>query len=761
MILQNPLMVLLALLSLPLIVRAYRTEELQWKIVGVLNIATVILLSLAAASPAVQTQVDTVSDKEVVYLTDNSNSMLNTSEQIDIEGVSVQEKIIGSGNSSNLESSLINSVRRNQTYLVKSDMRGIDDPQRIIDVYENHNSSMYFVKPKLPEETSISLKGPSTTVPGAENSFTATVSSTDNLQKEVTVFIDGEEVASKEVREDLTVNQEFTDKGYHRIEARVKSDDRHSSNNRYYKSVRVVEKPELLIVGESGRLQEKLSEFYDITRDTSLPEGISEYHAVVLKKKIASSEQLDPYLIEGNGLVYTGDEPMDILPVEPAEDRRSTSNPKIIIGIDISEGIGQNLKKSKNYSTRFLAGLKQELPGTQVGVFAYNSSVISFGEPEPLANESFYRRMLSIRSNVPPNGVAYQIRALRHAKDILKGSPGNIVLMTDLEIPGDGGIKRKDLSQLSPSPDSGIQLYSRPEYVSTFLDEVSSLRENVRLHTVITNKVDDAYSDRIGLEKIDSLGGSFVYRDLEDFEEKIGTRIQGGGGSDQSIVSIYDENHFITKDVDRVSVPVSGLAKVDTRDTAHKLLATSRNRPALSTWRYGLGRVAAYSAGGPDLEGFLSQEPKAVSNSISWAVGDRLRKDNISLEVDSARYPDKVEVSSDRKLDSLTRKAGGIYETEVKPESLGFHKYRNRHVYTYNYDSELENLGYRDDIIEDLAQQTGGRVLKAQDLNSIKPEITSSTSKTVDYRSFTPYLLIVALILFLGQVGYRKRRGLI
>ena len=761
MILQNPLMVLLTLLSIPLVVRAYRTEKLEWKIVGVLNIATLLLLSLAAASPAVQTQVDTVSDKELVYLTDNSNSMLNTSEQVDIEGVSVQRKIIGSGNSSDLESSLIDSVRRNQTYLVKSDFRGIDDPQRIIDVYENHNSSIYFVKPDLPKEASVSLEGPSTTVPGAENSFTATISSTDNSQKQVTVFIDGEEVTSKKVRGEFTVNREFTDEGYHRIEARVESDDRHSSNNRYYKSVRVVEKPEILVIGESGKLQEKLSEFYDITTETIPPEDLSDYYAVVLKEKLDSSEELEPFLIEGNGLVYTGDKSMDILPVEPAEDRRSTSNPKIIIGIDISEGIGQNLKKSKNYSTRFLAGLKQEIPGTQVGVFAYNSSVVSFGQPEPLANNSFYRRILSIRGNVPPNGVAYQIRALRHAKDTLEGSPGNIVLMTDLEIPGDGGIKGKDLSELSRNPSSGTRLYSRSEYVSTFLGEISSLRENVRLHTVITNDVDDAYSDRISLDEVESRGGAFVYEDFGEFEEKIGTRIQGGGGSDESIASIYDDSHFITRDLEKVSLPVSELSKVDTRETAQKLLATSRNRPVLSTWRYGLGRVAAYSAGDQDLSGFLNQEPKLVSSSISWTVGDPLRKDNKTLEVNSARYPDEVEVSSDRKLDSLIRKAGGTYETEVKPDSLGFHRYRNRHIYTYNYNSELENLGYRDEIIKSLAEQTGGRVLKARDLGSIKSEITPSTSRTVDYRSFTPHLLVVALILFLSQVGYRKRMDLI
>ncbi|NMI76887.1 hypothetical protein GLT92_00530 [Nanohaloarchaea archaeon] len=755
MILQNPLMLLLALLSIPLIVRAYRTEKPEWRIVGVLDIATLLLLSLAAASPAVQTQVDTVTDRELFYLTDNSNSMLDTSEQMDIEEVSVQKKIIGSGNSSDLQASLINSVRSNQTYLVKSDLRGIDDPQRIIEVYENHNSSIYFVKPELPEETSVSLEGPSTTVPGAENSFTATISSTDDSPKEVTVFIDGEEVTSKKVRRELTVNQEFEDRGYHRIEARVESDDRYSSNNRYYKSVRVVEKPEILVIGETGKLQEKLSEFYDIATKASIPEDLSDYYAVVLKEKLDSSEELGPYLIGGNGLVYTGDKSMDILPVEPAEERRSTSNPKIIIGIDVSGG-ENNLSESKNYSTRFLAGLKQLIPGTQVGVFAYNNSVVRFGAPKPLANDAYYERLLSIRDNVPQGGEAHQIRALSHSRDLLRESPGNIVLMTDLEVPGDGGIL---LNGSVPKVIGGGRLFDPQEYKSKFSDEISRLDSNVRLHIVLTGQVGS--SSRINDERIESNGGVFVYGDFEQFEKKINRSIQPGGGSDQSIASIYDDSHFITRDLEKVSLPVSELSKVDTKETAQKLLATSRNRPVLSTWRYGLGRVAAYSAGDRDLSGFLNQEPKLVSNSISWAVGDPLRKDNKTMEVTSARYPDEVEVSSDRKLESLTRKAGGTYETEIKPDSLGFHIYRNRYIYTYNYNSELENLGYRDEIIESLAEQTGGRVLEAQDLGSIKSEITPFTSRTVDYRSFTPHLLVVALILFLSQVGYRKRMGLI
>jgi|GEM_PF-495413 hypothetical protein len=778
MILQNPLMVLLALLSLPLIVRAYRTEELQWKIVGVLNIATVILLSLAAASPAVQTQVDTVSDKEVVYLTDNSNSMLNTSEQIDIEGVSVQEKIIGSGNSSNLESSLINSVRRNQTYLVKSDMRGIDDPQRIIDVYENHNSSIYFVKPKLPEETSISLKGPSTTVPGAENSFTATVSSTDNLQKEVTVFIDGEEVASKEVREDLTVNQEFTDKGYHRIEARVKSDDRHSSNNRYYKSVRVVEKPELLIVGESGGLQEELSEFYDITTETSLPEDMSRYHSVLLKKKPVSSEQLKPYLTQGNGLVYTGDGSMDVLPVKTVEADQNTNNPAMIVALDISKaksGINKiDIDTSRSFAFNLVKNLGNQYPGTKLGLAAYTDfhSTVSTSSPLGAKSDRLSSKITRLKLI---SGQEYHQLAIHRSIENLNGS-GNILLVTDGEIPSDRGVYSWSYrSNQNNQVRTGIEedLYpdgynigksfsygSSINYKQRVIQYINDrLDEDIQLFTVAVG--DDENKNTEFLKEMADHGGGKAYDTVEEFYQNPPQDIGGGGYGGESYATETAVPHPITSSAEGVDLAATKIDDVEVKPTGKALVETSSERPVLSTWRYGLGRVAAYSAGDSDLGSFLNQAPRLVSNSISWTAGSPLRKDNKSLEVDSARYPDKVEVSSDRKLDSLTRKAGGTYETEVKPESLGFHKYRNRHVYTYNYDSELENLGYRDGIIEDLAQQTGGRVLKAQDLNSIKPEITSSTSKTVDYRSFTPYLLIVALILFLGQVGYRKRRGLI
>jgi len=778
MILQNPLMALLTLLSLPLVVRAYRTEKLEWKIVGVLNIATLLLLSLAAASPAVQTQADTVSDKELVYLTDNSNSMLNISEQVDIEGVSVQKKIIGSENSSDLESSLINSVRTNQTYIVKSDMRGIDNPQRIIDVYENHNSSIYFVKPEMPEETSVSLEGPSTTVPGAENSFTATISSTDDSQKEVSVFIDGEEVTSKKVRESLTVNQEFTDRGYHRIEATVESNDRYSSNNRYYKSVRVVQKPEILVIGESGELQEKLSEFYDVTMKDSLPEDLSKYHSVLLKEKPVSSEELKPYLTQGNGLVYTGNGAIDVLPVKTVDTDQSTNNPAMAVALDISKaksGINKiDIDTSRSFAFSLVKNLGEQYPGTKLGLAAYTDFYSGISASSPLGTKSD-RLSKKIARLKLISGQEYHQLAIHRSTENLNGS-GNILLVTDGEIPSDRGVyswsfrsnqnnKVRTSIEEDLYPDGynigksfsyGSSINYR-ENVIQYIDD--RLDEDVQLFTVAVG--DDKNKNTEFLEELADHGGGKAYGTVEEFYQDPPQDIGGGGYRGESYAAETEIPHPIMSSVENVEVAATKIDDVEVKPTGKALVETSSERPVLSTWRYGLGRVAAYSAGDQDLRGFLNQEPKLVSSSISWTVGDPLRKDNNTLEVTSARYPDEVEVSSDRKLDSLTRKAGGTYETEIKPESLGFHRYRNRHVYAYNYNSELENLGYRDEIIKSLAEQTGGRVLEARDLGSIKSEITPSTSRTVNYRSFTPHLLVVALILFLSQVGYRKRMGLI
>lgn len=778
MILQNPLLVLLTLLSIPLVVRAYRTEKLEWKIVGALNIATLLLLSLAAASPAVQTQAETVSEKELVYLTDSSDSMLNTSEQVDIEGVSVQRKIIGSGNSSNLESSLIDSVRSNQTYLVESDLRGIDDPQRIVDVYENHNSSIYFVKPELPKETSVSLKGPLTTVPGAENSFTATISSTDDSQKEVSVFIDGEEVTSKKVRGELTVNQEFTDRGYHRIEATVESDDRYSSNNRYYKSVRVVEKPEILIAGESGKLQEKLSEFYDVTTKDSLPEDLSRYHSVLLKEKPVSSEELKPYLTQGNGLVYTGNGAIDVLPVKTVDTDQSTNNPAMAVALDISKaksGINKiDIDTSRSFAFSLVKNLGEQYPGTKLGLAAYTDFYSGISASSPLGTKSD-RLSKKIARLQLISGQEYHQLAIHRSTENLNGS-GNILLVTDGEIPSDRGVyswsfrsnqnnKVRTSIEEDLYPDGynigksfsyGSSINYR-ENVIQYIDD--RLDEDVQLFTVAVG--DDENKNTEFLEELAHHGGGEAYATVEEFYQDPPKDIGGGGYRGESYATETDIPHPITSSVENVEVAATKIDDVEVKPTGKALVETSSERPVLSTWRYGLGRVAAYSAGDSDLGGFLNQEPKLVSSSISWTVGDPLRKDNKTLEVNSARYPDEVEVSSDRKLDSLTRKAGGTYETEIKPESLGFHRYRNRHVYAYNYNSELENIGYRDEIIKSLAEQTGGRVLEARDLGSIKSEITPSTSRTVDYRSFTPHLLVVALILFLSQVGYRKRTGLI
>ena len=761
MIIQNPVMILVCLFSIPFIYRAFKADGKNWKAVAGINACIIVVLGVAASSPALQEGTQVLTNKNMVYLNDKSASMMGVSQDVNIDEVSVQERVIASGNTLDLGKSIVNSVKEDQTYLVKSDLRGVKSPQKIINVFQEHNSSLYFVKPELPEETSVILEGPSETVPGAENRFTATISSTKDNPKRIDLYVDGEKVKSEKTSDEITLEREFQNKGYHRIEARIIPSDKYGSNNRYYKSVRVVDKPQLLLLGEEGELYDRLSEFYNIDVKASLPDNISNYHAIIMKKNIDASTRLENYLINGNGLVYTGDQTMDVLPVRQDQDSRDTSNPKIAVGIDISTGIGENLKRSKNYSTRFLASLKQRVPGTEVGVFAYNSSIIGFGRPKPLADNSYYNRLLSIRDKVPPNGLAHQIKSLRHAKEVLEGSPGNIVLMTDLEIPGDGGVKGRDLDEISNLQESGVRLYSRQDYVSAYLDEVSSLRNDVRLHVVITNVADQDYSNRINLDNVDSYSGTYVYKGFQEFENQIGSRIRGGGGSDERVVSVFENNQFITKDIEDFSLAVSDVSQVETKESGDRLLVTSGNRPVLSSWRFGLGRVAAYSAGPSDLKPFLAQEPGVVSKSVAWAVGEPTRKNDKYLEVISAREDQDVVVSSNFETGSLKRKPGGMFETRIKPESLGFHVYKGSYDYTYNYNSELEDFGYRSDVIETISDRTGGKILEPDNLSSITSEINTTSTERTSYTSLTPYLLSAGLLLFLLQVGYRKRNGLI
>jgi len=72
---------------------------------------------------------------------------------------------------------------------------------------------------------------------------------------------------------------------------------------------------------------------------------------------------------------------------------------------------------------------------------------------------------------------------------------------------------------------------------------------------------------------------------------------------------------------------------------------------------------------------------------------------------------------------------------------------------------KIQEIGYSDDL-EDIIESTGGQVYSADQTEEIKQDVKNFSNKKVNQKKqVADYFIIVALLVFLSEVGYRKIRG--
>lgn len=748
MFLENPYFLLLGVLCLPLLYRAFRNPERKWKLVNISYAVVVLLLAVAAASPAIQQSTEQVERKELIYLDDASRSMVEPGPNISIQGVSVRKENLVSGNDTRIDTALMSYVEPNRTYLVRSDFRTEGDLEQVQREFNRRNATLHVLETELPEENSVSISGPSITVPGADNRYSIPVSSTKDGEKQVTVEVDGEQVASEMVEDELMINREFQDDGYHRITAEIESEDKYSDNNRFYKSVKVVEKPELLVIGDSGELDDQMSEFFEINRRDMVPEDLSDYYSVILKKKIDDTSDIKPYLIEGNGLVYTGDRTMDILPVRREKISEDTESPKVTVIMDMSIATGycaenscwgQETERATNKPAKtFTIQVIHNLPrSTRLALGGYNQNFYNFSEFKSVA---FNRDELMYDARrIPIEGRAVHNVGIRGAAR-MTGDRGNIIMITDGYLP-----------RGSNYDGSRAREMSRNAY-----EVAENLPPDVKLFPVYVGNDSEVPSF---LEELAERGDGDAFK-REEFGRTLPHFTGGGGAGDTEALSIVNPNHFITENLGSLSAATTRFDQVRPKPSAKQLVTSTSGRPALTTWRYGLGRVASFSAGDRDLSNILSQEPQLVARSVSWASGNPQRKENGTVSVDSERIGEQVTVSADYPLEGLTRKSENRYSTQLQPDNTGFHSYQG-HEFDYNYNEEVEELGYDRKAINSLSAATGGEVVSPEEVESLGSTVPTVREEITESRSLSNFFIMAALAVFLTQVGFRKFNSLI
>jgi len=722
---QNPEILLLLLLIGFLTWKAYKLNGFKRK-VGFINISVAFLLVLAAAGPQISFNQEEDLRPSITVIEDasESSSLIEDWER-SADSADLNVRTVNS-DSNNFEAQMRSLTDSGEEYLFVSDLQFDSElPQ----YFSQNNVSMNLLTPEIRDEASVRIEGPDQTVIGAENSFTVEVESSNDLSPEAELRLGNTTVESGETP--LEADLSFEEEGIKELSAEIDSQDEFEENNKYYKTVRVLEKPEVASIGPESGLEDEFSNFYDVNSYDNLPNEIENYQSVIMKES-ADSQNLRDYLVDGGGLMYTGsDYSIDYLPVAPSDKDDQTDAPLIIFAIDISVGTEESgaSESSKQIAYQLVEGLPDN---SRVGVVAYNRYAYDIVEPKLLASD---RELVQSRiSQLQPEGPTFHNYGLRAADSMISRNEGNgnVVMLADGKI--------------------------------STLAERSNVRQESEIEAstlsgrLITIGVGDQFPREIEEEDKEFLKnlaerteGGF-YLDGHSAGDLTLTFDAGGGSSEMQPLVVSDSNHFITEGYS----PNASVFEVDgsrPRISASQLVSTASGEPVLTSTRYGLGRVAAFTADNQDLEALMDQDPALVGRTMSWVSGP-LERD---IWVEGSRIGDDFRVISTNRVPGFSRQSNDRYTQQITPEGTGFHEAENM-SYSVNYRPEIENVGYNEEMFSSFTHQ--GNVYDEENVNVLFEDMDYEVVETSEERDLTPYLVGLALLMYLGFVGLRKRNGL-
>lgn len=753
---EHPLALILALTSISGLYTAYQAEDRYSAVVGSTRFTLILLLALAVAGPQIQMSQQRMENPHLNLLKDNSRStQFMKQENIQFSDIQTETEIIASGNNSEIKNNILRNLKPSKAYLVMSDLQTDQDLTQVVKEAQKKNATISFIKPEMQEEHAVTIKGPSRTVPGANNSYTVKISSTNDKKVPLTVTADGTAIYSGK-KHNYTFSRTFNSRGYHKIKASIQVNDQKKINNAYYKTVEVTKKPEILVIGEKKEgLHNTLSQFFKLDYVSEVPEDLSSYDAVFAKQEF-NEKELIPYITKGKGLVYTGEynRPYSILPVKkvPGADNNN-KGARIILAVDTSYSLFSDREQTaETVAGSFVKILGRNNPSSKVAILNYGLGNEGY-DPRIVRNpgqaaflgltyQNDRQRLMSRIASLEGTAGAIQSYGLRGAKELAQKKEGEtaIVMITDGKF-----------EDITKATNSNIKITAEQDKAK--MKEVAESLDSSK-HPLYFVTIGDA-ADTSFLSELTSR------THIRSFEYlKSGGRFSimaGGGNSGVGTVQTINNQHFITESLNPNS-RVTGTDSVKVRPSGNLLLATQDGDPVLTTWRYGLGRVAAFSADNKNLAGLMREDPSAFIRAFSWAVGD-VSREGRWVSVSSARRGEsRPEVEASYSIEGLNRGVGGTYSAKLSPAGLGFHSFHGV-PYSYNYNPELQEVGY-DSRIESIAGKTGGEVYSVGEKAEIVRDLKEFSSEKVVRRvSLTPYLLALALLVFLGEVGFRKLKG--
>lgn len=725
-----------------------------------------VLIFVALANPTILIKTEMQTPPRISLLIDNTSSMqvfdmsfVQSLEKSLSEKIPLETKYIGYGTVSDIGDGIMANIEQDKNILLISDGR-VTEGTRLEDVAlfaSNLNVTISAINIDINQkDAAISIAGPSKTVVGAQNTFILEKKDIGSPEDAPTVLeIDG--IAQNT----FSVTQTFSTEGYHTISAKMQSSDFYARNNEFYKTVKVLEKPTVLYVTEKqDPLEEILRELYNVEKYSSIPSDLSKYHAIVLNdlpaSRITNTEPLRNYVIEGNGMVVIGGfESFDrgdykssviesLLPVQVGTGEKRKGGSNIVILYDISGStkgkttIGENIADTERQLTASV--INNLASSNKVSIVAFNTNAYQLVPLQVLGANK--QKIIDRIGSVSTGGGTSLSVGLSAAYQVIKNVQGDrvIILISD-------GVSNGELDVVKALELSRI--YGE---------------QGVRIYTVGVGM----YANSDLLKQIANEGHGSYFKG--DDSQRI--RILFGDPSENSqsrfALFVVDSGHFITSGLD-IEATVDAFNQVAPKSSSRMLIATENGNPAVTVWRYGLGRVVSVNAfsSANDLGEILNRKNSLlVTRIVNWAVGDPERKSEYSISVEDTRIDKNVLVRV--RSQSYPAYTGmnffkvdeNEYAASFEPAGIGIQNVLNAR-YAVNYEKEFEDLGASLQL-DYIVQSTGGKFFNSQEIDSIVEYVKSVSRKTrINEISLQWILIISALVVFLLEVCARRMKVMV
>ncbi len=753
--------------------KAYEKTKVRKRLaIFALRATVVAMLLVALAQPAVIKQEVSSGEPSLTILVDDSRSFdLYDRQAVQQIREKLQDRIpvrmrgIGSENSSAIGDEVLAGMMGNDNLLLVSDGR-VTEGRTLGDVMVvassiNSTINMLLLN-HVRGDLAVRIDGPRVTTIGIDNEFLVRVDQASSPDAEpvgyrLIVKLDGEVILEKEASgtDSFKLTRKLAE-GYHQLSAEIQADDFFSENNLFYRTVKVEKKPKILFVSAGGSpLSGIFAPLYDLTTASSLRGfDIDGYSAVVLNDIPISDidpDKLGSFIDDGNGLVafggqssydkggYKGSAFESLLPVSVGtgeEGARKSVNVVLLIDISASTGSGFGTGSSstvEEVEKALAIGVLNDLrPEDRVGIVAFNVEPFVVSELESLSsgrNEriSKVQRLIYTGSTLISEG-------LRGARQMLAQAEGgkSIVLFSD----GKSGSAGEDLRAARYAAEQGIKVYS-----------VGVGEETNREH----------------MQDIANSGGGIYFEPSEAQKLKVIFGSAETVPSDKMKLEKLDNSHFISRGV-KLNAKLSGFNQVVPKPNANVLVATAENRPVLTAWRFGLGRIVAVTTDdgngwAPEL--LTKENSVLITRAVNWAIGDLSRNKAFDVTVKDTYLGNDFSVDvisgSMPKSDQLSFSKVGerLYSSEFAPDRTGWYSFFDATA-AANYPLELLNMGYDPDIGL-LVQATGGKTFRPEQTEELLAKVRADSRRLVTTQKSLAWIpLVAAIALFLVDILVRK-----